>query len=116
MFSHCFVFVFFYTRDSMWLLNFPQYHFSFAIYPKKSTSGIIYQRKSCRNLTIKSKEVNTVLKVVPVWPPIRYISGTGQYRCIVSGLLLFYIFNTHTHTQNLYSRAYIYIYIYMFSS
>ena len=54
---------------------------------------------------VGNKDVNTVLEAVPIWPPIRYISDTGQYRCIVSGLPLFYIFNiciyTHTHTHKI---------------
>ena len=37
------------------------------------------------------KGVNTIPKVVLVWPPVRYISDIGQYRCTVSDLLLFYI-------------------------
>ena len=49
---------------------------------------------------LKIKDVNTVPEAVPVWPPVRYISDTGQYRCTVSGLPLYYI--------------YIYIYIYMY--
>ena len=28
---------------------------------------------------ILSKDVNTVPEAVPVWPPVRYISDTGQY-------------------------------------
>ena len=47
----------------------------------------------------ETKDVNTVSEAVPVWPPVRYISDTGQYRCTVSGLPLFYI--------------YIYIYMYV---
>ena len=60
------------------------------------------------DLAIVGKGVNIVPVAIPIWPPIRYISDTGQYRCTVLGLLLFYIFNicththTHTHTQNLY--------------
>ena len=46
-----------------------------------------------------SKGVSTVLKAVPIWPTVRYILDTNQYRCIVSGLPLFYI--------------YIYIYMYV---
>ena len=59
------------------------------------------------------KDVNTVPEAVPVWPSVRYISDTSQYRCTVSGLLLFYIFNiciyththihTHTHTKSLFT-------------
>ena len=41
---------------------------------------------------LKIKDVNTVPEAVPVWPPVRYISDTGQYRCTVSGLPLFYIY------------------------
>lgn len=37
----------------------------------------------------KSKGVNTVPEAVPVWPAVRYISDTGQYRCTVLGLLLY---------------------------
>ena len=51
----------------------------------------------CSPLAV-NKGVNTVLEAVLVWPAVRYISGTGQYRCTVSSLLLLYI--------------YIYIYIY----
>ena len=49
------------------------------------------------------KDVNTVPEAVPIWPPVRYISDTGQYRCTVSGLLLFYIY--------MYVSVYIYIII-----
>ena len=35
------------------------------------------------------KGVNTVLEAVPVWPTVRYISNTDQYRCTVSGLPLY---------------------------
>ena len=48
---------------------------------------------------IAFKDVNTISEAVPVWPPVRYISDTGQYRCTVSGLPLLYI--------------YIYIYMYV---
>ena len=41
---------------------------------------------------IRTKEVNTVSEIVSVWPVIRYISSTGQYRCTVSGLSLIYIY------------------------
>ena len=40
---------------------------------------------------LEFKEVNTV----PVWPTVWYISDTGQYRCTVSDLSLFYIFNIY---------------------
>ena len=49
------------------------------------------------------KDVNTVPEAVPIWPPVRYISDTGQYRCTVSGLPLFYIY--------MYVSVYIYIII-----
>ena len=55
------------------------------------------------------KDVNIVPEAVPVWQPVRYISDTGQYRCTVLGLLLFYIFNiciythTHIHTKSLFT-------------
>ena len=39
-----------------------------------------------------ANDVNTVLETVPVWPPVRYISDIGQYRCTVSGLPLFFVF------------------------
>ena len=48
---------------------------------------------------ISNKGVNTVSKVVPIWPALRYILDTDQYRCTVLGLSLLYI--------------YIYIYIYV---
>ena len=41
---------------------------------------------------ILPKEVNTVPEAIPVWPTVRYISGTGQYRCTVSRLPLIYIY------------------------
>ena len=52
-----------------------------------------------RILALQIKEVNTILEDVPVWPQVRYISRTGQYRCTVSSLPLFYIFNIYTHTN-----------------
>ena len=48
---------------------------------------------------ISNKRVNTIPKVVPVWPVLRYILDTDQYRCTVSGLSLLYI--------------YIYMYVYV---
>ena len=64
MFSPCFVF---FTHVSLCqtskhaqttrILNFPQYHFGFAIYSKKFISRTIYQRKPCKNLTIKPKSL-----------------------------------------------------------
>ena len=41
---------------------------------------------------LQFKDVNTVPEAVSVWPPVRDISDTGQYRCTISGLLLFFIF------------------------
>ena len=55
-------------------------------------------------LWFRSKDVNTVPEAVPVWPPVRYISNTGQYRCTVSGLPLFFIF--------IYIYMYVSVYIY----
>ena len=49
---------------------------------------------------ISNKGVNTVSKAVPVWPALRYILDTDQYRCTVLGLSLLYI--------------YIYMYVYLF--
>ena len=40
----------------------------------------------------KSKGVNTVPEVVPIWLTVRYISDTGQYWYTVSGLPLCFIF------------------------
>ena len=64
----CFVFLFLFLHTWLYirlpsmprLLGFwisPKYHFGSAIYPKKSTLGTIYQRKPCRNLTIKPKSL-----------------------------------------------------------
>ena len=48
------------------------------------------------------KEVNIVPEAVPVWPLVRYISDTDQYRCTISDLSLYYIYiHTHTHTQKI---------------
>lgn len=58
------------------------------------------------------KVVNTVPEAVPVWPPIRYISDTGQYRCTVSGLPLFYIFNIYIY---IYIHTHIHTYIHKIS-
>ena len=46
------------------------------------------------------KEVNIVPKAISVWPVVRYILDTSQYRYTISGLsLLFYIYiYTHIHT------------------
>ena len=43
-------------------------------------------------MVLPIKDVNTVPEAVPVWPPVRYISDIGQYRCTVSGLPLFFVF------------------------
>ena len=50
------------------------------------------------------KGVNIEPEAVLVWPAVRYISDTGQYRYTVSGLTLFFIF----------INIYIYIYICMY--
>ena len=50
------------------------------------------------------KGVNTVPEAVPIWSTIRYISDTGQYRCTISGLPLFFIFINN----------YIYMYVCMY--
>ena len=55
------------------------------------------------------KDVNTVPEAVPVWPPVRYISDTGQYWCTVSGLPLFFIFIN----INIYICMYVFVYIYI---
>ena len=48
---------------------------------------------SCSHVkVISNKGVNTVPKAVPVWPALRYILDTDQYRCTVSGLSLLYIY------------------------
>ena len=52
------------------------------------------------NGVILPKEFNIIPEVILIWPAVRYTSGTSQYWCIISSLLLFYIFN-----------IYIYIYI-----
>ena len=49
--------------------------------------------RSCRNRA-GNKEVNTVSEAILVWPVVRYILGTGQYRCTISDLLLFLLFYT----------------------
>ena len=59
----------------------------------------------------QSKDVNTVPEAVPVWPPVRYISDTGQYRCTVSGLPLFFIFINKYIYVCMYVSMYIYIII-----
>ena len=40
------------------------------------------------SFVVLTKEVNTIPEAVPVWPTVRYISGTGQYRCTVLDLPL----------------------------
>ena len=57
-------------------------------------------------LVLRTKDVNTVPEAVPVWLLVQYISDTGQYRCTVSGLPLFFIF--------IYIYIYIYIYVCMY--
>ena len=49
-----------------------------------------------------TKEVNTVPEAVSVWPAVRYILDTGQYRCIVSNLPLFFIilYNIQSYISN----------------
>ena len=48
---------------------------------------------SCSHVrVISNKGVNTVPKAVLVWPALRYILDTDQYRCTVSGLSLLYIY------------------------
>ena len=63
-------------------------------------SHSVYQTYS--NILIKN--VNTVPEAVPVWPPVQYISDTGQYRYTVSGLPLYYIY--------IYIYMYVCVYIY----
>ena len=55
------------------------------------------------------KGVNTVLEAVPVWPTVRYISNTDQYRCTVSDLPLFFIF-----IKNIFFFYILYLYIYIY--
>ena len=50
------------------------------------------KEKKEKSSNVWGKDVNTVPEAVPVWSPVRYISDTGQYRCTVLGLLLFYIY------------------------
>ena len=47
---------------------------------------------------IQSKEVNIVPEAVLIWPVVRYISDTSQYRYTISGLPLFYVINIYIHT------------------
>ena len=55
------------------------------------------------------KEVNTVPEAVPVWPAVRYISNTSQYRCTVLGISLFYIFNIYIYIYYLYIYKFNYL-------
>ena len=55
------------------------------------------------------KEVNTVSEAVPIRPLVRYISNISQYRCTVSDLPLFYIFNIYTHTHKISILEHIFI-------
>ena len=48
-------------------------------------------KENAGGVRVCGKDVNTVPEAVPIWPPVQYISDTGQYQCTVSGLLLFYI-------------------------
>ena len=43
---------------------------------------------------LATKEVNTVPEAILVWPMVRYILGTGQYRCTILDLPLFLLFYT----------------------
>ena len=45
---------------------------------------------------------HTVLEVVPVWQIVRYILDTGQYRCTVSDLPLFFtiLYNIQSYISN----------------
>ena len=62
---------------------------------------------------IYTKGVNTVLEAVPVWLAIRYISDTGQYRCTVLGLpLFFYIYKKINIYIYMYVCMYVCVYIY----
>ena len=66
----------------------------------------------------KIKEINTILETVPVWPAVRYISDTGQYRCTISDLPLFFtilykVIFLITQYITL-APFYMYIYIYFF--
>ena len=68
----------------------------------------------------KIKEINTILETVPVWPAVRYISDTGQYRCTISDLPLFFtilykvIFLITQYITLAPFYMYIYIYIFFF--
>ena len=69
------------------------------------TLYLIYIFLTFFNLTrciLSIKDVNTVPEVVSVWSPIRYILDTGQYRCIVSNLPLFFIilYNIQSYISN----------------
>ena len=60
--------------------------------PVVKLGGSLWFRKSWSLSCTWTKDVNTVSEAIPVWSPVRYISDTGQYRCTVSGLPLFFIF------------------------
>ena len=49
-----------------------------------------------------SKGVNTVPEAILVWRAVRYISDTGQYRCTVSDLPLFFtiLYNIQSYISN----------------
>ena len=79
--------------------------------------GYLHQRKRKKkekkekSSNVWGKDVNTVPEAVPVWSPVRYISDTGQYRCTVLGLLLFYIYIYICMYVYMYVSVYIYIII-----
>ena len=59
-----------------------------------------YMNGALCTISIQNKGVNTVPETIPVWPLVRYISDTGQYRYTVSDLSLLYIYiYTHTHKK-----------------
>ena len=58
----------------------------------KKPSRVVDNGRWLMVMMAETKDVNTVPEAVLVWPPVRYISDTGQYRCTVLGLPLFFIF------------------------
>lgn len=83
----------------------PSYSQSSSSSPSTFCSSTLAPTSTSYSLTLaptSTKGVNIVSETVPIWPKVRYISDTGQYRCTVSGLQLFFtiLYNIQNYISN----------------
>ena len=70
------------TNMSNWESNcVSKCEFCYVLVIKHLVKGTKTVKELKKGFTFSIKDVNTVPEAVPVWPPVRYISDTDQYRC-----------------------------------